>query len=50
MTNAELEAALDRTYLRHPLPHPNKVLATWYYLTASEDYQRNGQNMTIRLR
>ncbi len=41
MTNAELEAALDRTYFRHPLPHPNKVLATWYYLTASEDHQRN---------
>lgn len=41
MTNAEIEAALDRTYFRHPLPHPIKFLATWYYLTASEDYQRN---------
>jgi hypothetical protein len=41
MTIAELEAALDRTYLRHPLPHPNRVLATWYCLTASEDAQRN---------
>ncbi len=41
MTIAELESVLDRTYLRHPLPHPNRVLATWYYLTASEDFQRN---------
>lgn len=40
MANAEREAALDRTYFRHPLPHPNKVLATWYYPTASEDHQR----------
>jgi hypothetical protein len=36
----ELEAALDRTYLRHELPHPNRVLAIWYCLTASEDAQR----------
>lgn len=41
MTTAELEVALDRTYFRHPLPHPNRVLATWYCLTAAEDAQRN---------
>jgi hypothetical protein len=35
-----LEEALDRTFSRNPLPHPNRVLATWYCLTASEDAQR----------
>lgn len=41
MTIHRLEAILDRTFLMKPLPHQNRVLATWYYLTASEDFQRN---------
>jgi hypothetical protein len=41
MSIKELEEALDRTYELHPLPHPNRTLATWYCLVASEDMQRN---------
>jgi hypothetical protein len=40
MTIAQLEALLDRAYLSHPIPHPNRVLSIWYCLTASEDSQR----------
>jgi hypothetical protein len=40
MSFAQLEALLDETYLRHPIPHPNRILAIWYCLTASEDAQR----------
>jgi hypothetical protein len=40
MSFAKLEALLDQTYLRHPIPHPNRILAIWYCLTASEDAQR----------
>src|SRR5690348_12316006 len=36
----ELEVELDRSYLNHDLPHTNRVLAIWYCLTASEDFQR----------
>lgn len=39
-TTAKLEALLDRKYYQAPLPHSNKVLATWYCLTVSEDIQR----------
>lgn len=40
MSSAQLESLLDQSYLRRPIPHPNRVLAIWYYLTASEDAQR----------
>jgi hypothetical protein len=40
MTIARLETLLDQAYLSHPIPHPNRVLAIWYCLTASEDAQR----------
>jgi hypothetical protein len=40
MSFAQLEALLDQTYFRHPIPHPNRILAIWYCLTASEDAQR----------
>jgi hypothetical protein len=40
MSFVQLEALLDQTYLRHPIPHPNRILAIWYCLTASEDAQR----------
>jgi hypothetical protein len=40
MSFAQLEALLDQTYLRRPIPHPNQILAIWYCLTASEDAQR----------
>jgi hypothetical protein len=40
MAFAQLEALLDQTYLRSPIPHPNRNLAIWYCLTASEDAQR----------
>ena len=36
----ELEHLVDQTFLRHPLPHPNRAIAIWYCLTASEDAQR----------
>jgi len=37
----EFEAAVDQTFLKRPLPHVNRVLAVWYYLTAAEDSLRN---------
>lgn len=40
MAITELETLLDKSYHRHPIPHPNRVLATWYCLTAGEDTQR----------
>jgi hypothetical protein len=40
MAFAQLETLLDQAYLRQPIPHPNRVLAIWYCLTASEDAQR----------
>jgi hypothetical protein len=35
-----VEAALDKNYHRHPLPHPNRAIATWYLLTVLEDNLR----------
>jgi hypothetical protein len=40
MAVEQLETLLDQSYFRHPIPHPNRVLAIWYCLTASEDAQR----------
>jgi hypothetical protein len=40
MSFKQLEALLDKSYLSHPIPHQNRVLAIWYCLTASEDAQR----------
>src|ERR1700722_14672726 len=40
MSFAQLEALLDQSYLRHPVPHANRILAIWYCLTASEGAQR----------
>ncbi len=35
-----VEAALDKSYNRHPLPHPNRAIATWYLLAVLEDNLR----------
>ena len=40
MALEQLETLLDQAYLRHRIPHPNRVLTIWYCLTASEDSQR----------
>jgi hypothetical protein len=40
MAVVQLETILDQSYLCQPIPHPNRVLAIWYCLTASEDAQR----------
>jgi hypothetical protein len=37
---AEIESAVDRSYQQVPLPHSNRTLATWYFLTVLEDAQR----------
>jgi len=35
-----VEAALDAKYQSHPLPHPNRTIATWYLLAVLEDTLR----------
>jgi hypothetical protein len=35
-----VEAALDTSYNRHTLPHPNRAIATWYLLAVLEDNLR----------
>lgn len=35
-----VEAALDENYQSHPLPHPNRTIATWYLLAVLEDNLR----------
>lgn len=37
---ALIEADLDAHYHRQPLPHQNRIIATWYFLTVLEDNQR----------
>jgi hypothetical protein len=35
-----VETALDANYQSHPLPHPNRTIATWYLLAVLEDNLR----------
>ncbi|WP_143452620.1 hypothetical protein [Janthinobacterium sp. 61] len=41
MSIAEIELLIDEKYQSTPLPHPNRSLAIWHFLTAAEDALRH---------